>query len=351
MALIEPGRTMFQFLVIGLLALSIPDDPLGFAYDDPTHSTSVSSPSSSPSLPISVQVIFVLLVSITTILGGLTLWLPIPHDLRLPSVPLEIRLYSTYMWIILAECVMRLGGFLDVAYLTWFLLAGFPNDSIASFFFTTGAVTACAAVLFCLVFSWLTGGARITLATVALCIFPPSIIGTLGIASAACFHSSIGAMTLFALALILSKLKQMATSLLKLSSLPSRWKYLTLQAHSALALYGCEALSPLVLLGLSKAWDVPFTTTGEYAKSDVFAHSSLLLSLPFTLVYFAMSMYVMRMAVLEGIVPWYARLEPSEGDGGSHTSIINGLMTSFQEGRKGRSRGSSYDAPDKMLTM
>lgn len=348
MALVEPGRTMVQFLVIGLLALTIPHEHVGFAYE--TGQPSVASPSSAPSLPISVQVIFILLVSITSILGGLTLWLPIPEDFRLPSVPLNIHLYGTYMWLILAECVMRLGGFLDVAYLTWFLLAGFPNNTIANFFFTTGAVTACAAVLFCLVFSWLTGGARITLATVALCIFPPSIIGALGIASAPCLHSSSEVMTLLALALVLSKLKQMATSLLKLFSLPSRWKYLTLQAHSALVLYSCEALSPLLLLGLSKAWDLPLTTTGEYAKSDVFAHSTFLLSLPFTLVYFVMTMYVMRMAVLEGIVPWYARLERSGGDGGSSISWLDALMRMFQGPRKLRGKSNSDDAPDKMLT-
>ena len=136
-------------------------------------------------------------------------------------------------------------------------------------------------------------------------------------------------MALLALAAILARLKQLATSLLKLFSLPSRWKYVTLQAHAALVLYGCEAISPLLLAGLSTAWGLPFETSGDYAVSDVFAQSTLLLMLPFSIIYFLISLHAIRVTVREGNVPWYEALAASdaiETSGGTGSVVFRSLM-------------------------
>ena len=145
MALVEPWRTWMQFIVVGMIALTIPDTATGYAFNYP-------APPAEHHTPAGVQAVFVAIVTITMTLGILCLWLPISPDLRLPVVPLNLHLFPSYMWLVCAECVGRLGGFLDILYLTWFLLAGVSKEAIADFFFISGALTALGALLFCLVF-------------------------------------------------------------------------------------------------------------------------------------------------------------------------------------------------------
>jgi len=263
-------------------------------------------------LPIGVQAVFIIVAALTTMLGFLCLWLPIPPGLRLPKVDIAatLRQYQTYTWLIFAEAVGKLGGFLEVLYITWFLLAGWSRETIAGFFFVTGAIAAISALCFCLLLTRLEGVSTIVLAVFALCTFPPTLLGMLGIASSPRMSrgesdAQAVVMAILALAIVLSRLKQMAASLLKLFSLPSRWTYITSQAHSALILYGFEALSPLLVKGLSQAWDLPLATSGDYAVSDVFAISSLLLSIPFLTFNFLISLYTLRVAAKESTVPWH----------------------------------------------
>jgi len=306
MAFVEPWRMLTQFVILALLTGTIPDWGLRYAY-------SGAAPASD-GLPVGIQVLLVLISLLTLGLGVLCLWVPISWELRMPTVPCTLHLFPSYTLLVVSDCVAKLGGFLDVLYVTWLLIAGFHPSHICNFFVTTGLVGAAAAVLFCFVFAHLRGFAKICLAVGALATFPPTLIGSVIIVSAPSILDAGGTLfsMLLSLTIVLALIKRMAGSLLKVLSLPARWKYLTLQAHSALALYFLEAASPFIILGLSKAADFPFETSGPYAVSDVFARSSVLLSLPFSILYYLISLATLPALINEGIIPWHRTLTVPE---------------------------------------
>lgn len=55
--------------------------------------------------------------------------------------------------------------------------------------------------------------------------------------------------------------------------------------------------------------NVPYETSGDWARSDVHATSNLLLSLPFVLVSWAINLVTLCWLSSEGIVPWFQSVE------------------------------------------
>jgi len=177
-------------------------------------------------------------------------------------------------------------------------------------------------LLFCFAMMKLHGSNRIVLAVLALCTFPPTLLSSLAIFSSP--HMDVGGHTVeffIGLGIVLSGVKRMALSLLKVFSLPSRWKYLTFQAHASLFTSMCEAISPFLLMGLSAWWRMPFDTAGDYAMSDVFARSSVFLSLPFSVTYFLVNLASFAPLVKEGVLPWHRKLKVRKVEGRVRASV------------------------------
>lgn len=104
---------------------------------------------------------------------------------------------------------------------------------------------------------------------------------------------------MFGVAMVLTSIKRMATSLLRLFAMPSRWKYVTYQArsaperaiprlprassapspsspaqaHAAFVLHMLEAISPFLLMGLATLADVDISLADNYAY--VYARSQV----------------------------------------------------------------------------
>ena len=64
--------------------------------------------------------------------------------------PSALRLRPGYCLLALSEAAARLGGFSDVLYIEWLLIAGFPRDEIARFFLGCAAAGFACALALCL---------------------------------------------------------------------------------------------------------------------------------------------------------------------------------------------------------
>ena len=71
------------------------------------------------------------------------------------------------------------GGFLDVIYISWMLLAGYSRYAISTFFYAVAGAGAAAAFGFCVFLRCTHGYGRHVIAAIALCTFPPTAIGSL----------------------------------------------------------------------------------------------------------------------------------------------------------------------------
>ena len=78
-------------------------------------------------------------------------------------------------------------------------------------------------------------------------------------------------------AIVLATLKRLATALITVLSLTSRWKYLTYQVYSTLILQLGAALSPLLVLGLSTAFGlaIEMAATLDDIAGTIHAHPTL----------------------------------------------------------------------------
>ena len=96
-----------------------------------------------------VQVIFAVITLFTALLGLLCLYIPIERTLRLPPVALTLKLFPTWCWLVAADGVAKLSGFLDIIYLSWLFIAGYTEGQVAIFFFVLGLLGAMAGLGFC----------------------------------------------------------------------------------------------------------------------------------------------------------------------------------------------------------
>jgi len=350
MALVEPWRMLLQMCFIGLLTKLAPGVASNFAFNVNDEQAEYEL------LPVVLQVVFGLAATCSLSCGILCLWIPLDSKLRLPRVALDFSLYRSYRYLILSECVSKLGGFLDILYISWMLIAGWQRIDIAGFFYATGGAGALVLLIFCYYVAEIHGPNRTVIALTALTLFPPTLVGGLAIFSSSRLGDGAVACLLSA-AIILTSLKRLAASLLKIFSLPSRWKYLTFQAHSALLLQTLEAISPFLLLALSKILALPLEVAGDYAQSDVFARSSLLLSLPFTVVYFIINLLTFYPLVEEGILSWHVRPAEPQADanliGARTTVLVHHAKDKFRASVSGKEpvgRERSLLSPKKIIS-
>tara|TARA_B110001452_G_scaffold249985_1_gene237896 strand:- start:700 stop:1410 length:711 start_codon:yes stop_codon:yes gene_type:complete len=204
-----------------------------------------------------------------------------------------------------AECVQKLCGFLDVLYLDWLLLAAVPRARISTFFFAAAAAGFCAALAFCATVHRMHVNARPMLVFVALASFPPSLIGSVALLSSARIGPD---WTLFWLgaSLILSAVKRMAASMLKLFALPSRWKYVTFTSGAVFVQQSCEALSPALVFGLWKALGFDLSLSfAETTYSDQLAFQIFALVLPLSLLQYAVGLRAIRPLFREQVAKWF----------------------------------------------
>ena len=303
-ALVEPARFLTTFIFLGLLTRLSPSTAVGYTYDVGAWASSAATHSPTP--PLALVYLFGALSLAVVAMGVLCLWMPIDASLRMPRVRLNVSLFRSYMHLSAAEAFSRLGGFLDVVFVSWMLIAGWGRAEIASFFYAVGGAGFVVASLACLLCMHTRGATRVLLLGPGLLLFPPTTLGLIGLYSAPEIGSASVAFFLGA-GLVLTLLKRMASSLLTFFSLPSRWKYLTFQAHATVLHHALSAASPFVLLALSEWWDLPYRTSGDFARSDVFARSSLILSLPFAMCYFLVHLVSLKPLFKEGVLPWFVK--------------------------------------------
>jgi len=288
MGLVEPLRLMFTLLFIGA---TVRFSSLGY-------------------IPVAAHVLFWSVEILTLLLSLCCLLLPISRDLRLPVVPCNpsaLKLYPSYCLLVLSEWVGRLGGFLDVLFIAWWVMAGYERAHIALFFYVLAPISGAVAAGFCSIVCTAHSHSRPWLAAMAFFILPPSLLGSLALYSSQRLGPQWTGFFLGA-SMVLSVPKRLAPALLRSLSLTSRWKYLTYQTHASLLLQLTEAISPFFLLALARTFDLNIDVTENY--SDVFARSSLLLSLPFAVVQILVQLATLPQLQREGIVRWTIPARP-----------------------------------------
>jgi hypothetical protein len=292
MCLVDPLRVLVQLVLCGVLLAETPD----------------SAPSSA------AQIAFGGMACLMLILSVLCLWLPIDPKLRVPRVKCSVAsmlLFPSYCHLSLAELIGKLLGFADVLFIDWMLIAGYSHAWVSGFFYSMAAIGACAIFVCCRAIARLNVGARPAIVAMALLIFPPTTLGALVICSSPSLGPELTSVFL-GVAMLLGALKRVATSLLRTFCLPSRWKYVAFQAHSALALHTCEALSPLFIVGLGAALRVDVSIIDT--RSEVFAQSYLQVTLPFALLQLLVHIATLRPLLREGVIkywpnPWRIKSE------------------------------------------
>lgn len=305
LALVEPLRAFVSMCFVSLLARLAPTVKVGSLTIGGGGAFGVQDVVGSD-LPLEVALVFWVTSGITALFGILALFIPLPERMRLPVVSLNFREYRSYTALLIMQCLTHLGGFLDLLYISYMLMANFPRDVIGATFFYTGLAAGLLILLLCMHVLTVNSPSQFTVAAVALGLFPPSLLGSLAAMWSADLNLWADSTPFWlGLALSLATVKQAAMSLLAVYSLPSRFKYVTLQAYGGLAKNLCSCASPWLVLGLSKWWDCPYATDGSWALSEVFAHSNLLLSLPFVCTAYAVGLYAAYLLAQEDIVPWY----------------------------------------------
>ena len=250
-----------------------------------------------------MQVVFGIITALTFFLGVLALFLPIERTLRLPAVAFTLELFPSWCWLIAGDAVAKVSGFLDVIYLTWMLIAGYSEVQVASFFFCVAGIGALVTLLFCVLLFTIHGYGKPLTVVTSIFMFPPSFLGSLAALSAPRLTTTLIPIFL-GVAIVLTTVKRMATSLLKVYAMPSRWKYVTFQSYGALFLSGCEAVSPFLMHALSKCLDLDISVKGT-VYSDVLARSNFLLSVIFSILHFAIGLITIRHLKAEGIFLWF----------------------------------------------
>ena len=147
MALVEPLRTALQFVLIGVLVTqACAVDSTACVDGDVVAQSRNLGPS------VAAEALFAVVASLCVLLGLYCLWLPFDPTLRLPTVPVNLptlRLFRSYSLLGLGELAAKAGGFLDVLFLDWMLIAGYRRADIANFFFVLAGVCFAAAAGFC----------------------------------------------------------------------------------------------------------------------------------------------------------------------------------------------------------
>ena len=101
------------------------------------------------------------------------------------------------------------------------------------------------------------------------------------------------------MAIVLSSLKEMATSLLKMRLLPSRWSFITYQAHARLLVNTISAFSPYALNALALA----LSSFGSLRATVWESRSLVAIAAPFALFKFLYQLLAIHDLVRERFVP------------------------------------------------
>ena len=261
MAVVEPARLALQMGAIALISSLEPD--------------AARLP------PTGVQAVFVAFAVVVSVVGAFAFYVPLDPKLRLPPVstaPSFLRLHPAFSLLVLGDAAARLGGFADVVFLEWLMLAGFSRAEVSAFFYAAAATGFAVALGMCICVVKLHAMARPTLLALAFGTFAPTLLGLLAAASAPRL-GPVWTRLLLGLALMLAAVKRIAASQLRVFALPSRWRYVQFSASATMLLQLIEAASPWLLFGLATLFDLDLELRETY--SDVLALSFTLLSLPF----------------------------------------------------------------------
>lgn len=271
-------------------------------------------------VPASLQLFFSAIAAASLLLGVLCLWIPIDPFLRLPRCKLDFLRFPTFCMVVLTDLVQRLGSYLDVLFLLWMLVARYDNRTISAYMLLVGVGCAAAVLAFCALLYRVPGFNSVWMAAFALATFPPATLGALAAVSSAQLTSDrmggeLLVPCLLGLAVALTAVKRLAFSLLRIYSMPSRWKYLVFNGYAAPWQHLAELASPWLIgyLTRGKIPSLPFATnpvTDSYARSDVFAASNLYLLLPFAAASFALNLLTFSFLARDGIVPWFSAARP-----------------------------------------
>lgn len=192
-----------------------------------------------PTIPTLVLMIFWAVFALTALGGLLCLAIPLPKTAFLPPLGCDMLRHRGYTGLVLADCISHLGSFLDLLHIAYLLMAGFQRDVISMTFALAGAAGAVLTLsMCCIIISDTRGVKKYVLAAVALGTFPPSLLGSLAAMSSHQLTMLWANMVPFLLgvSIALTAVKRSATSLLVIFTMPSRFKYVTLQRFATIFL-------------------------------------------------------------------------------------------------------------------
>mmetsp|Transcript_21551 Transcript_21551/g.49312 ORF Transcript_21551/g.49312 Transcript_21551/m.49312 type:complete len:349 (-) Transcript_21551:106-1152(-) len=189
------------------------------------------------------------------VLSWLCLYLPISKDMRLPKIRTKWGAGSQAYWRLVAgDCFGACGSFLEVVIVSS-LVKQHTRESGAEghgFFLRAGFLCGATTLALCLLMSYRHGGGSLLVMSLALLNVPFLVLGGPLVAVADALAGS-HLESLLTIALVGNFVKQMAESIVKMRVLPSRWSFITYQAHANLMIHTIASLSPLVLIGATQA--------------------------------------------------------------------------------------------------
>lgn len=171
----------------------------------------------------------------------------------------------SFVTVVLADCVDAISSFTDVMYFGWLLYhsqlgPAWRVDTMgAVHFYTSLTVLASSSTLAFLFLAILPKSipATVVVATPALLMFPPMTWAAITMFLADMLGPSATQICL-AVSISLAMVKSVATGLLKMRMLPSRWAYITASSYASLLVSLMCAFSPFMLYYLSSGvWDLP----------------------------------------------------------------------------------------------
>ena len=186
------------------------------------------------------------------LLALLSLALPIKATLRLPRVSFR-GVPRSYQLLVLSDMIDGLCSSIDTMQFGWLLKHGnigvqwsATATSATSFYLSLSILASALTLLFCVSVTVSATPPMILTVIVALLLFPPMTYSVEAM-FAADFLGANTTQILLALAISLQVVKSVATGLLKLRVLPSRWSYVVYSSYASLDISMACAASPLLL--------------------------------------------------------------------------------------------------------
>lgn len=267
-ALIEPLRIVITLTMTGLV---IREHTCLFV--DQCSEQSYLGPATSIGLKT------VILVQIS--LSLLCLLLPIRTSLRLPhlhrrrALGPEPACPRSFKLLVLSECLDAICSSMDTMHFGWLIQQKevlifwqLSSNNATSFYFNLSLLASLMVLCFCIAVTLPKVPSMLLVVVAALLMFPPMALSAVAMHGAEVLGPS-AVQVYLAVAIALAVLKSVATGLLKLRALPSRWSYITYTSFATIAINAAVAFSPILV-----TWGA--TAAGFTSAQDLLMRENLL---------------------------------------------------------------------------